>query len=200
MKNISFIFMLATFLTSMQLKSQSNETSYPKTLFNSENTTYGGYGAFTTKATLIDNANSLLVGGRGGMIANHKFSVGLSGYYMVSDRFKNASLDVNSFYSGGYGGIFGEVILFPKNLLNVSIPVEIGAGYLAQIDKDISSKGSTFAYFQPGVEVDLNIAKGFKFGLGVSYSFSQSLNSINALEFKPLDGPSLALNFKWGIF
>lgn len=200
MKKISFLIAFFAMMASTQLIGQTTEPNSPMTLFDGENVELGGYGSFSTRYIPIDNLNSLLVGGRGGLLANHRFSIGISGYYMVSDMFSNTKLDLSSFFSGGYGGLYGEIIIFPMKLVNVAIPLEIGAGYLAQIDKYISSTGAAFAYFQPGLEVDLNVTKGFKFGIGVNYSFSEKLNSTNTFAVKPLEGASIGLNIKWGIF
>jgi hypothetical protein len=186
---------------SLIAKSQSNNSSYPKTLFNgNSNIVHGGYGAFSMKYKQMDDKSTLLIGGRGGWIANHKFSVGLAGYGIVSDQFKLPESTFNSYFTGGYGGAYVEAILFSNQLINLSIPFECGGGELVRIDNKNDNSYVSFLYAEPSVELDLNVAKGFKMSLGTYYMLKGKIGSTNTLNSNIINGFSVGVQFKWGLF
>ena len=197
---INFFTLIVALSITVMAKSQS-DSSYTKTLFNGTNQIEsGGYGAFSVKGTQIDNQPSLLIGGRGGWVANHKYVIGLAGYSIMSNEFKLSGANYNSFYTGGYGGLYLETILFSNKLVNLSIPLELGAGKMVRVDDKNADFGTSFLYAEPGIEVDLNVSKGFKVSLGTYYKFTGKIGNSNTLSNGLLDGLSVGLQFKWGKF
>ncbi len=173
---INLIILIAVFSMGVSAQSQIDSTKqnqqYAKTLFggNTKKLINGGYGALSIKYKQIDNSSALLLGGRGGWIANHTFATGLAAYGIISDPKKISNTEFNSYYTGGYGGLYIEAILLSKNLINISIPIEFGGGGIIRIegkDDDYKKNGNaSFLYMEPGLEADLNVSKGFKISLG----------------------------------
>src|SRR5512145_303239 len=87
--------------------------------------------------------------------------------------------------AGGYGGFFFEPVVFPKYPVHVSFPILIGAGGVAVVrdsdsdddwEDDFKSEASdAFMVIEPGVEVELNITRFFKFCLGGYYRYTSEI-------------------------
>lgn len=194
-----------------------------KTLFGNADgkVDHGGYGAFSIGYTSIDSRPSLIMGGRGGWLIDHHFTVGLAGYGFFNNIDKinePTSRDYN--LTGGYGGLFLEAIIAPNYPVHVTVPVLIGAGGVTAIQSDwwneyywetYNYEGAAYFVFEPGIEVELNLVKFFRLAVGGTYRFTNDINlnynyredgqfqSIKVAE-NALDGFNAYLTLKFGWF
>ena len=99
--------LLLTFLFTFQSVSQNNPH-----LFNWE---IGGYGSSELRMTTVNGDFAILMGGRGGLIINHKWVIGGGGWSVKN----NLKLDNNSQnptqLNMKYGGVFVAYIFSPAD-------------------------------------------------------------------------------------
>jgi hypothetical protein len=122
---------------------------------------------------------------KAGIIFNQKWVVGLHGgqsltevpqYYMISK--------VTKYFNISQRGLYLEYRLFPHKLVNVSIPINGGIlksetmfenwGCFGPYDHVVTY---TNFYLEPGLNIDLNVAKFVKFQIGASYRFNDAMIS-----------------------
>ena len=196
-----------------------------KTLFSSDKITHGGYGVILMNYSQIDGKDAFLVGMRGMWLINHGVGIGIGGYGFANDlQYENHSGSSPTDYSlaGGYGGLVIEPIIGAKHPVHVSLPILIGAGGVAYISDNWNTYPQSpqyeynyyaedaTAYFviEPGVELEFNMVKFFRIGLGAYYRYTSNV-SLNAWNrntksyenISPdLKGFSFGLSLKFGKF
>lgn len=171
----------------------------------------GFYFGFNTSYSQIDGYDAFSAGASVAMISNHGLALGFAGKGFFSEVYKTEPGSNTSYgYAGGYGGFLIEPILFPKNPVHVSFPVLLGAGGIAQsrlvdygypYEYDDFYIDETQAYLiaEPGVELEFNIAKWIRLGLGASYRITTSLGPDN-FSNDALKGFTGGLSMKFGLF
>jgi hypothetical protein len=166
----------------------------------------------------------VLIGGRLAWVANHRFAMGLAGQGFFNNLDKDYDYNNPGDYSlaGGYGGLFIEPIIMPNYPVHISIPVIMGVGGVAATKRDNWEQyeynnnyyydSDVFLVFEPGVDVEFNIARFFRLAIGGSYRMTNGIN----LRYKyiddfnveqetivakdALDGFNLKLSLKFGWF
>ncbi len=151
---------------------------------------YGGWAGINFGYNQVDGKDTYKIGARGGVLINHRFTIGLAGNGFFSDReYENIIPDHTVRIAGGYGGLFMEATLFPFFPVHLSIPVIIGAGGVSYTsnrwtdgdyywDRD---KYDSDAYFllEPGLEVELNLIRFMRLAVGGTYRFTSDLDMVN---------------------
>jgi len=182
------ILILATLIFSgFAAMAQETGDDQMRTVFGSDadKIDHGGYGAFTMGYTKIDDKDAILVGGRGGWLIDHHFTIGLAGYGFFNNLNSNNNYDISNYtLAGGYGGLFLEPIIAPNFPVHVAFPILIGAGGASAFNEDYWDSfentyyydGSAFFVFEPGMEVELNIVKFFRISFGASYRYTGDLD------------------------
>jgi len=202
---IKYLIVLFVFTTNILLAQNNDEI---QTLLGNE-LKYGGYGSFDMRFSNFDAKAGLLLGGRGGVILNHKLVIG-GGGYGLANRTRVTLTDLNGNDSMGrmnfgYGGILLEYIFFPQKPFHFAVPLLIGSGStkIYNISDDFFSnsliESSTFLLLEPGIDIELNLLKFVRFTCGASYrlasgTFLQNLND------NDLSGLSINASFKFGYF
>ncbi|CAM4062365.1 MULTISPECIES: hypothetical protein [Flavobacterium] len=161
------------------------------------------YGGTIFQFTTLDNDFSFFVGGKGGVAFNRKVLLGFEGYTLKSS---NTSKDNDSKeLSFTYGGVFvGYVFdLGPKVQL---VPTVLSAwGRIGE--REVEADGD-YVFFkvtddlfvlQPELELEINVIKGFKIGLGVNYRLSTGVDSRNYVN-DDISGLGGSIAFKFGKF
>ena len=193
-----------------------------RTLFNSDEMTHGGYGAVLLNYSKIDGKDAFLAGMRGMWIINHGIGIGIGGYGFASDlKYENPPGSSPEDYNlaGGYGGLVIEPIIAAKHPVHVSFPVLIGAGGVAYIrnywktyphhpDEYTYYTEDASAYFvlEPGVELEFNMVKFFRIGLGAYYRYTSDINlsAWNGIDYTDVSPDlkefSFGLSLKFGKF
>lgn len=199
-----------------------------KTLFNNNSNgkiSNGGYGSFSVGYTEINSQSSILLGGRMAWIANHHFALGLAGNGFLNNLGKeyNGYDDPSKYYlAGGYGGLLFEPIFWPNKPVHVSIPVLVGAGGISVVNEQswkYSSNSNTYYYdtdaffvFEPGIDIEFNIVKFFRFAIGASYRLTNGVDlrykyldddyieHVTIIDKNALDSFNVNVGFKFGWF
>ncbi|HNS16358.1 MAG TPA: hypothetical protein PKH94_03540 [Bacteroidales bacterium] len=179
-----------------------------QTLFG-ENADNGGYGALMFNYSQINDKDAFLFGMRGGWLLDHKLTIGLGGYGFISDlEWDNVNDEPDHFLSGGYGGLLIEPVVFPFKPVHLAFPILIGAGGMAMVenhdhdnewdDWDVDYAGAFFV-FEPGVELELNLAKTMRVAFAVTYRLTQDLQ-FGDIDENALRGFNYGLVLKFGEF
>jgi hypothetical protein len=176
------------------------------------NESVGGYGAISMQYTELDNRDAFVFGARGGVLIGHMVTLGLGGSGFFNDMHYDATSGLDLSLAGGYGGFFFEPILFPKFPVHVAFPVLIGAGGVAVVSTNSSSDwndnynseaSDAYMVVEPGVEIELNVTRFFRFCIGGNYRYTSNVNIEDPMfDVSPdiLRGFSGGVTFKFGRF
>lgn len=212
---MKYFFSLFFIISSVGVFSQ-DEAEF-KTIFGGRNV--GGYGSFSVGYSLIDTSHAMVFNARGGVILGHTLAMGIGGSGFVSEYQFDDRLNLKGSLSGGYGGVFMELILAGKSPIHLSIPCLVGVGGAAYTKW--TSEGTnyertnevedvtTFLVFEPGVELEFNMTKFFRLAGFFNYRYTTDLDltitdtsgePIPLVNTKALNTYSAGLIFKFGIF
>lgn len=197
MKKIIFV-LLAVLVSTLSAQEE--------TLLSQGEIEHGGFGGPVIKFTQIKDNFGLLVGGRGGWIINHSFSIGGGGYGLVNQV--NGTLfhkDDLMFLNFGYGGFEMEYIADWDKLVHFTFYLLIGGGAVSQrVDwkhdwDDLDKNADVFFVAEPIANIELNIVNFFRVNLGAGYRFVSGVTNDN-LKNSDFGGPTVSLTFKFGKF
>jgi hypothetical protein len=216
MKNVVFIILLS-FLTEGYAFSQKDSiwkdhSDDIRTLLG-DIKHYGIYAAFTVKYSEINKEYNWDFGGRMGFVKNHDLSFGIAGYGFTKEPKFDVEQQADYALQGGYGGFFIEPCLFPKFPVHLSLPVFFGAGgvsytkvntnrnnyYWNNYSENMTFDTQPFVVIEPGVELEMNLIRHIRMGLGVYYRVSSNIDVRNN-EPTALNGFSVGMTFKFGKF
>ncbi|MBN2038460.1 MAG: hypothetical protein JW864_00355 [Spirochaetes bacterium] len=160
---------------------------------NNDGLFISGYLAATPSYTRIKGKDSMLMGGRGGLIINN-FVIGGGGYGLVYPReAKDYGIDITDsdkeYVNFGYGGGMLEYYLFPTKLVHVSLGTLVGGGgfnYSSKKDDDDDDdyEGDAFFVVEPEANIFINVTRFCRLGVGASYRY---VNGIDDENFKDKD-------------
>jgi hypothetical protein len=167
----------------------------------------GGYGGLSVLYSQIDAKDAFVFGARGGLIMGHIFTLGIAGTGFINDSHLDNTLDRNVSLAGGYGGMFFEPIIFPKAPVHISVPVLIGIGGVAYTSVEVREwendyfveDSETFLVVEPGIEMEMNLTRFFRFSMGAYYRYTSEIELLNT-DKDVLNGFSFGVNFKFGKF
>ncbi len=128
-------------------------------------------------------------------------------------------LTILNYLSGYYGGIFIEPVIFPKFPVHAAFPVTLGLGRFTNHysedyqDRETHSfktinENCTVGVLEPGIELEINLFKYGRLGLGVKYRLTSGVNFDRMSWFtwkeiyqrKDLDDFTYHLSLKFGVF
>lgn len=220
MKRISII-MITLLLSGMAMMAQEENRQDEKrqkrssdnemqTIFGKQRSN-GGYGAFWMGYSMIDDRHALQFGGRGSWIIQHTFAIGFGGTGFINEYHYDASLDKQVFLTGGYGGMYLEPILFPKSPVHLAFPTLIGVGGISFVSYDDVNWDSNFVEYydafliiEPGAEVELNLTRFMRLGIGATYRLPYDFNIGQAgsgmVSSESIRGLTYNVTFKFGSF
>ncbi len=175
-----------------------------------KNNSVGGYGALMIQYTELEGRDAFVFGARGAVVVGHMMAIGLGGSGFFNDVQHDATIDQDVSLAGGYGGFFFEPIIMPRFPVHVSFPILIGAGGVSVVTSDDdgwdeyeSEASDAFMVIEPGVEVELNVTRFFKFCVGAYYRYTSDVD-IQETEYHVdpdiLRGFSGGVTFKFGRF
>ncbi len=192
MKKVGLIISFMLIMANMNAQDQQTSTSF------------SGYGGPFVSATQINDDLHLLIGGKGGVVINHKYAFGGLGYGMVyptdfngNDLSGNTNASLQK--SFGAGGVFFEYIHNSGDLVHFTIPVNLMAGEMGiyEDDGETEIESSGLFIIEPGISLDLNVAETFTPSLYVSYRFALG-SSLENIEDEDISGLNVGLIFKFG--
>ena len=209
------LILIASFLL---LPITANAKEEMSTLFGGGNEiSYGCYGAFEIKCSQLNaDFGSILLGGRGGVIINEVFSFGGAGYGFIPIKKLDCPIpghenERNTFWTGGYGGLFFEYINSSNSLVHLTANMLVGAGAITyfshsgSFDKYNREHPTAIVFVvEPGIGVELNVFRNFRMYLGASYRYTPNFElEFDGKEIVPntaFNGLSVNLAFKFGAF
>ncbi len=149
---------------------------------------------------LHDNVEGFM-GGYAGLIINRNFVIGVGGFGLVNDFEDGAPRD--RLLDFGYGGLLLGYISRSHKLVHLSVHSLIGGGgvcYRIWYDDwfDDSYEDAVFV-LEPGLDLELNVTRHFRIGLGGSYRLVYGVDFAD-LSSHDISGPSASLTFTLGRF
>jgi len=162
----------------------------------------GGFGGPVLKVTPINGKTGILIGGRGGWIINHTFTLGGGAYGLVT----NIAADTpgragEPYIEFGYGGVELEYVHQWDRLMHLSFGLLIGGGAVGCRTANGSNSGDAQSFFtlEPWVNGNLNVTDFFRISAGVSYRWVTGANSPAASD-SDLSGVAGILLLRFGSF
>jgi hypothetical protein len=165
--------------------------------------------------TQFDGKDVYLAGFSGGVILNHSFSIGFTGYGITNSQSLDYSeiadtSDLHLF--GGYGGLKLEYRIKPMKMINIAFPLLIGGSGMSYMVWDMDNWmndphhehiepyawDSNFV-IEPGVMVGINVVKFMRFDAGVSYRYAPGLD-LPKTDSNILNGFNATVSLKFGKF
>jgi hypothetical protein len=215
-KSILFLVLIMSTLTAFSQKDEefisTGNSDEIKTLMGN-NKALGGYGALSMEYTQIDDRDAFVFGARGGVLMGHIITLGIGGSGFFNDVHYDSNLGADISLAGGYGGFFFEPVLMPKMPVHIAFPIMIGAGGVSVVrnnnsdwldDFDFKSEESdAFMVIEPGIEVELNITRFFRFCIGGYYRYTTDVEIENPefnIPANIIRGFSGGVTFKFGKF
>ncbi len=202
------VFVLAVFLAFLgSTYAQEEDIKYRdpnefKTIFGGKK--IGGYGGIGVGYTLIEDRPGVSFDARGGVILGHSFALGIGGAGFVNSSEYVLADNADISLAGGYGGIFGEFILFPRSQVHVSFPVLAGIGAIAatsMIENDSNyeyqssvEQTSVFMIVEPAIELEFNFTRFFRMAGYFSYRFTTDVEMDNIYA-----SPDALINYSVGV-
>ena len=174
----------------------------PETLIKGDHEhEHGGFGGPVVKITTFDFEPGILVGGRGGWILDHQLTVGGAGYGLAKNlRKEDGDYSENSQLGFGYGGFELGFIFGSDKLVHGSLHALIGGGGLSLWDPDAETTDSgSYFVFEPELNLELNVTKFFRIGLGVGYRLVAG-DDFYEYDYLDLSGVTGTLAFEFGKF
>jgi hypothetical protein len=167
----------------------------------------GGWGGPAIQLTSLNDATGILVGGGGGWIINHTFTIGGFGYGLVNN-IRGIALppDSSLYLNFGYGGVYLAYIHASDHLLHFTLSTLIGGGSLsfrehASNSGEVARNDSPDSFFliEPGLDAEVNIAPTVRVAIGGNYRFVSGVE-LGELDNTKISGPSAHLIVKFGSF
>jgi hypothetical protein len=202
------ILIATIFLVQWSVFSQNKgeETDNLSVLFKQNGTTnIGGFGGPIIKFSEINNQLAVFTGGKGGVILNHNWVLGIEGYILGTNVSQNLEKQDLNFI---YAGVFGGYIFKWNQTFHLATSLMIGWGGVGYSDDTIIY--SNFEHhkyliddhlliLEPNLELEVNIAKHFRMGIGVQYRTALAVD-LPTFNSSKLSGFSGAISFKFGEF
>lgn len=178
MRAIAIVFLLTISFSCFDSTAQGIENPEEiKSLFSKENE-IKGFGGLDINVTDIYKERSLLLGAYGGAIINRHVMFGLAGYGISTEnQFRGTAGNMLNI-EGGYGGLYLGGILFPNEVVHLTVPVLFGAGALhivdkqyfpTSFDKEYVLESTAFFVVKHSVQVEVNITQFMRIGVGATY-------------------------------
>lgn len=211
MKKLILLFGLLPVIGFATFSQDDEENTGIQTLVGNSNSV-GGYGAISMQYTELEDRDAFVFGAKGGILLGHLVTMGLGGSGFFNDVHYDATTGMDISLAGGYGGFFFEPVLMPKFPVHVSFPILIGAGGVAVVsvkdeeewnDNFKSEASDAFMVIEPGVEIELNITRFFRFCIGGYYRYTSDVDIEDPQFSVPsgiLKGFSGGVTFKFGRF
>jgi hypothetical protein len=212
-----FCIILLILLSTALFAQQDSTANQVETLLSGKIES-GGYGGPLIKLGQILGKTGFFVGGQGGWIINHRFVLGGKGYVLVNPVEIEGLQNIHVGF--GCGGVLLKYICNSDKLVHVTFESMIGLGGVYNDVTDYSKDHDPIDYtgdaglvLEPGINIELNVAKHFRINAGITYLF------VNGIEYDPgapyqdvigtdyshvsdsdLGGMSVLLSFEFGVF
>ncbi len=184
---------------------QTNEEV--KTMFGNGKPTLGYFISPSCQFGEITGSTTVLPGIGAGVIFNSNLSLGLNYKFSVTENIPTGESDDRLYLHSQFAGLKGEYSFWPEKVVHLNLLIEAGAGEIELDLKDsyelehvtIPAGDAWFAFFEPGLAVEMNVWKYIKFSLTGAYRFVGDLTYRNLTE-KDIKGFTFSGVIKVGLF
>lgn len=216
MKNLLILFCCLFTLTSYAQQYTDTEQSSGEEVKSllAKGKEMTGFGNVDFRISQMMDAQSLLIGGYGGLLLNKNVMFGVGAYGLAAntefsgvDPMSNVAKDLTLY--GGYGGLLLGFKIASKEIIHLSVPILIGGGHLDVSDDNYFSNYTedrkydleSSAYFavEPSALLEINVSQRFRLGMGAGYRLVRGLNLEN-VEDDDMSGFSGVVSFQIGNF
>ena len=214
----SLLLMLTLIPGVFAQESQPDGNTEFRTLIGNSPSSLGGYISFAMGNTSLNGHNALMGQMRLAARIDHSLSIGVIGtgfsdFFHGLNYDRKANIPEGYYIEGGYGGIFIEPVFAPHFPVHFSFPLMVGAGAVMltedtygydwndweyQSDRQIIEI-APFVIVEPGVELEINLARYVRLSAGVSYKFTNSIQ-LDAGKEHLMNGLSVNGGIKLGVF
>ncbi len=204
MKEITLLLFFS--LVSLIVFSQEKKDDEFKTIFGDNRIKVSGEMAFNMAFSSFDGDYAVQTGGSMGILLNRQLIIG--GYlqggsidreYLQYDIGGNGFVEDFNDVGISHGGIWLGYILFPSKAIHPAISVQAGWGR-AKLESNYNIYSDNIFAVNPILEVELNITRFFKIGIGGHYSFVSGINTFDGLSNEEFGGPGGTFSFRFGWF
>jgi hypothetical protein len=212
MKKLLIIISLAIVSTSIM----AQDSDEIKTLF-SKDARNGGYFGLDFGYGQLEDHNLVNTGVRASWILAHNLGIGLAANGFFTDFTYNKPKEEYHNIQGGSAGFIIEPIVGARLPVHLSVPLYFGVGgaafttsykdYYSDPINDNYDENSVMYYddfdmyltFKPGVEIELNLLRFFRLGIGGYYTFTTDIE-LAGLDKDGLNGWQAGVSLKFGRF
>lgn len=201
---ISILFVLCFQIASVYAQES------PKTLFDflgSEKTEEQHLGWFVNpeirsfiNPSSFSDDQSVLIGGKFGLLLNHSFYIGLSGYAKTS-KLRYVEGNNTTGLGMGYGGLFIGKTFWANHLLHPRLGLTGGYGGASEykVVNDIRGANHSVGYLflEPELGLEVNISTMTRLTMGVTYRFVDASN-FDVIPKNELNGLSFNVGVLFG--
>jgi hypothetical protein len=212
--------LLSVGLCTLAITNAQDSTPTIHTLFgNNKSPNNSGWGAPTATYTRLLDHDALLTGLRGGWLIDHRLTIGLALYGLSVDvpapaydaylRDTGHRVRRSSQLRMGYGGLLIEPVIGHRSAVHVALPIIIGAGGCGyqtyapllpdQQPPSYTDDAQAFFVVEPGIELEVNVVKLVRLGLGVSYRYTSDI-TLPSTAKDALRGMNAGVSLKIGSF
>ena len=160
-----------------------------------------GYVGPITNVTSLDGENAYMNGVHAGGIFNDHFVLGFYKLDLENSIWSNNDNYIGSTVDFDHKGLWLGYIFMPKRVIHFTTNVQLGKGNLEVYDSTIDNWIEDDQVFVaiPSIEVELNLAKFLRLGIGANYRFTfdvDRLGNYKESDFNDL-GVFATLKFGW---
>ncbi|UCC12439.1 MAG: hypothetical protein JSW02_02575 [candidate division WOR-3 bacterium] len=165
-----------------------------------ERTTIGLFGGPVVKFSQVNDEFAVLVGGYGGFVINRRFVIGGGGYGLTNEIAIGIYPYGPLYLKCGYGGVMLGYVLGSRRIAHLFFHTLIGGGAVSlEPDYLYDWYDDAFFVFEPGLDLEFNITRHFRMGIGGTYRFVDGIDTYG-LNDDDISGASVSLTFKFGSF
>ena len=164
------------------------------------------------KVSRLIEGYQLYTGIKGAILFNDKIAIGLTGGGFVTEEVFVGLNDMGEeTYLNtimGYGGFYVDYIIHTESPVLISFPMLIGAAGVALFSKQAVGnlvadeemvEGGVFFIYEPAVNMEVNITRFLRMGLGIGYRFAVR-GDMDRVSAQDLSDITLNWNIKFGSF
>ncbi|MCK7553908.1 outer membrane beta-barrel protein [Chitinophaga sedimenti] len=168
----------------------------------------GGYGAPTVHFTPFADKFAVMTGGNAGVMLNSKIMLGAGAYALVNDiEAPRTNIDdPTRYWNMWYTGFVAEYTFNSNKLLHWGAGALIGGGMVGKntrwkpdTENHTWVDESSFFAAEPYANLEINIAKFLRVGVGASYRFIRGSNT-PGISDGDMSGPAAHVTIKAGRF
>jgi hypothetical protein len=187
-----------------------------RTIFGERIRKVGGFGGPMMSFTQFNDEFAHMMGGGGGILLNRQLFFGGYGMGMTTPISPESPIYKGSEFHYGHGGFWYGLVISPASSVHPAISLQTGWGNISIEDEDDDDwdlddldwnmdnhhdriKDNVFI-INPALEIEFNITKFFKMGLGANYRFVFGTNKLIGYSDKDFSSPGGFVSFKFGWF